>query len=388
MTRENPGELGFHPERLEHVVRLLDADIEANRYDGAALCVMRAGQVALSATRGFADREGGRRLQSDAVFATMSVGKQFTNTIVLNRIERGDLRLTMPVAEQIPEFGTRGKERMTLFHLLTHTSGIASRVPLLPPEDLASIERLVAWACTTTPESVPGERVNYSIAVAHAVMAEMVRRAEGAKRSFGQILDEELFRPLGMAETSLGPRADLVRRLCPVVARFSEPGLFAPAEIQGIGALFSIPGAEIPAGGFLTTLHDLARFVEMLRRGGELDGARILSPAMLDLATRNWTGDKPNALFDYTIEMRGWAPFPASIGLGFFVRGDAIIPGPFGNLSSARTFGGIGAGSTAFWIDPAHDLGFSFLSTGVMEDSFHVERVSRLSDAVIAALVR
>ena len=162
----------------------------------------------------------------------------------------------------------------------------------------------------------------------------------------------------------------------------------SPPPLQGIGALFSIPGAEIPAGGFLTTLHDLARFVEMLRRGGELDGARILSPAMLDLATRNWTGDKPNALFDYTIEMRGWAPFPASIGLGFFVRGDAIIPGPFGNLSSARTFGGIGAGSTAFWIDPAHDLGFSFLSTGVMEDSFHVERVSRLSDAVIAALVR
>src|SRR6059058_786510 len=335
MTRENPGELGFHPERLEHVVRLLDADIDANRYDGAALCVMRAGQVALSATRGFADREGGRRLESDAVFATMSVGKQFTNTIVLNRIERGDLRLTMPVAELIPEFGTRGKERMTLFHLLTHTSGIASRVPLLPPEDLASIERLVAWACTTTPESVPGERVNYSVAVAHSIMAEMMRRAEGGKRSFGQILDEELFRPLGMTETSLGPRADLVRRLCPVVGRFSEPGLFAPAEIQGIGALFSIPGAEIPAGGFLTTLHDLARFVEMLRRGGELDGARILSPAMLDLATRNWTGDKPNALFDYTIEMRGWAPFPASIGLCFFVRGDATIPGPFGNLSSA-----------------------------------------------------
>src|SRR5437762_10051352 len=204
MTRENPGELGFHPERLEHVVRLLDAGIEANRYDGAALCVMRAGQVALSATRGFADREGGRRLESDAVFATMSVGKQFTNTIVLNRIERGDLRLTMPVAELIPEFGTRGKERMTLFHLLTHTSGIASRVPLLPPEDLASIERLVAWACTTTPESLPGERVNYSVAVAHSIMAEMVRRAEGAKRSFGQILDEDLFRPLGMTETSLG----------------------------------------------------------------------------------------------------------------------------------------------------------------------------------------
>ena len=387
MTQADPKDLGFDLERLARVEHLIDADIDAKRYDGAAIRVTRGGNVALSATRGLAERTSARRLESDAVFATMSVGKQFTNTIVLNRIERGDLRLMMPVSELIPEFGNRGKERMTLFHLLTHTSGIASRVPALPPEDLVSIERLVAWACTTTPESLPGERVNYSIAVAHAVMAEMVRRAEGATRSFGQILEEDLFRPLGMNETSLGPRADLVRRLCPVVARFTEPGLFAPFEIEGIGALLSIPGAEIPAGGFLTTLGDLARFVEMLRRGGELDGARILSPAMLEFATRNWTGDKPNALLDYTVQMRGWAPFPASIGLGFFVRGEGIIPGPFGNLSSPRTFGGIGAGSTAFWIDPARDLGFCFLSTGIMEDSFHLERVSRLSDAVIAALV-
>src|SRR3989475_10739191 len=219
MTREDPGDLGFHPERREHVVRLLDADIEANRYDGAALCVMRAGQVALSATRGLADREGGRRLESDAVFATMSVGKQFTNTIVLNRIERGDLRLTMPVAELIPEFGTRGKERMTLFHLLTHTSGIASRVPLLPPEDLASIERLVALACTTTPESLPGERVNYSVAVAHAVMAEMVRRAERARRSFARILGDDLFPPPRMRGTRPGPRGDLLPPPCPGAAR-------------------------------------------------------------------------------------------------------------------------------------------------------------------------
>src|SRR4029077_5614685 len=97
----------------------------------------------------------------------------------------------------------------------------------------------------------------------------------------------ELFRPLGMNDTSLGPRADLVRRLCPVVARFSEPGLFGPSEIEGIGTLLTMPGAEIPAGGFFTTLGDLVRFVDMLRRGGELDGIRILSPAMLEFATRN-----------------------------------------------------------------------------------------------------
>jgi len=387
MDDANPKDLGFDPDRLARIPALLDADITADRYDGAAVCVTRAGRVALRTHRGFADRAANRRLAPDAVFATMSVGKQFTTAIVLNRVERGDLRLTMPVAELIPEFGTRGKERMTLLHLLTHTSGIVSRVPDLAPDEVASVERLTAWACTTIPESIPGERVTYSIAVAHSVMAEMVRRAEGSRRSFARILEEDLFRPLGMNETSLGPRDDLLARLCPVVARFTEPGLFAPQEVSGIGLLLTLPGAEIPAGGYLTTLADLVRFAEMLRRGGELDGRRILSPAMIELATRNHTGDKPNSLLDYTIQMRGWAPFPASLGLGFFVRGDGVVPGPFGNLCSARTFGGLGAGSTGFWVDPVRDLTFSFLSTGLMEDSHHMERLSRLSDVVVASLV-
>jgi CubicO group peptidase (beta-lactamase class C family) len=387
MKQAQAKELGFDSDRLEGVVRALDADIAAERYDGAALCVTRRGRVVLRTHRGFADRTRGLRLADDAVFASMSVGKQFTNVVVLNRIERGDLRLTMPVCELIPEFAMRGKERMTLAHLLTHTSGIAARVPPLPPDVLGSIESVVAWACSSTPESLPGERVTYSIAVAHAVMAEMVRRAEGGRRRFGQILAEDLFAPLGMTHTSLGPRDDLAARLCPVVARFTEPGLFAAEEIAGIGLLFGMPGAEVPAGGYLTTLDDLARFAEMLRGGGELDGARILSPAMLDFATRNHTGDKPNSLLDYTVAMRGWAPFPASLGLGFFVRGEGVIPGPFGNLCSARTFGGLGAGSTGFWVDPARDLTFSFLSSGLMEDSYHMERLSRLSDIVLSALL-
>src|SRR3989454_7330737 len=100
------------------------------------------------------------------------------------------------------EFGSRGKERMRLVHLLTHTSGIASRVPMLPPEELASIERLVAWACTTAPESLPGERVTYSIAVAHAVMAEMVRRAAGGKRPLARLPGGGLFPPPRLRGTS------------------------------------------------------------------------------------------------------------------------------------------------------------------------------------------
>lgn len=387
MSHCDPRELGFDRERLERVVRTIDAEIELERYDGAAICVARRGKTALFEHRGFADRGDGRRLSATDVFVSMSIGKQFTNVAVLNRVERGDLSLQMSVSELIPEFATRGKDRIQLHHLLSHTSGLMSGVPMLAPDQLANIEAFTAFAARSTPEALAGDRVNYSILAAHSVMAEMVRRVDGGRRSFTRILAEDLFAPLGMNDTWLGARADLLSRTCPVVARFTEPGLFEAQEIEGMAMLLHMEGAELPAGGFLTTLKDVSRFAEMLRRGGELDGVRILSPAMIAFASRNHTGSKPNEILNYTVSARGWATFPASIGLGFFTRGEGVIPGPFGNLNTVRAFGGWGAGSTAFWIDPHYDVTFSFLSTGLMEDSRHIERVSRLSDMVLAAIV-
>ena len=387
MQHCDPKELGFDRKRLERAARVIDADVEREMCDGGAICVTRHGRVALFEHRGFADRAAGRQLSADDVFVSMSIGKQFTNAIVLGRVERGELSLQMSVCELIPEFSTRGKDRIQLHHLLSHTSGLMSGVPMLPPDQLANIEAFAMFAARSTPEALAGDRVNYSILAAHSVMAEMVKRADGGTRSFTRILAEDLFEPLGMKDTWLGGRPDLVARTCPVVARFSEPGLFEAQEIEGMALLLHMEGAELPAGGYLTTLNDVSRFAEMLRRGGELDGARVLSPAMIEYASRNHTGLKPNEILNYTVSTRGWSTFPASIGLGFFTRGEGVVPGPFGNLNSSRAFGGWGAGSTAFWIDPQYDMTFSFLSTGLMEDSRHIERVSRLSDIVIAALV-
>src|ERR1700736_1320818 len=104
--------------------------------------------------------------------------------------------------------------------------------------------------------------------------------------------------------------------------------------------------------------------------------------------SRNHTGDLRNVLFDYTATYRGWDLYPGYIGLGFFVRGERLVPGPFGALNSAQAFGGIGAGSTAFWVDPKRELTFALLTTGLMEDSFHLERVGTLSDMVVASLTK
>jgi CubicO group peptidase (beta-lactamase class C family) len=95
----------------------------------------------------------------------------------------------------------------------------------------------------------------------------------------------------------------------------------------------------------------------------------------------------PNDIWDYAVEERGWPVFPAYLGLGFFLRGEGVHPTPFGSLASARTFGGVGAGSTSFHVDPEKDLSYAFLSTGLLEETRSTERHQRISNLVHAAMV-
>ena len=379
--------LGFDAQRLGRVRDAVRADIDAGRCHGVAMRVARRGQVVLDITEGYADRAAGRALAHDAVFATMSVAKQFTNVLALSLVERGLLKLHAPVAELIPEFATLGKQKVNLFHLLTHTSGILSAIPPVPPQVLMNIEKLVEFACGLPLESQPGERVNYSILLGHTIIAALCLRADGRGRSYTQMLKEDVFEPLGMGDTSLGPREDLMPRLCPVKVSYTDlPALLPAAAVEGIGTLLATPGCEIPGGGCMTTVEDVYRFAEMLRRGGELDGVRLLSPAMLDFCTRNHSGELRNILFDMWCGTRNWLTYPANIGCGFFVRGEGNLPGLFSVMNSPRTFGGFGAGSTGFTVDPARELTLVLLSTGLMEDSYHFERVAMLASLVLAAI--
>lgn len=382
----DPETLGFDPERLARVGDAIDHDIEQGNYDGAAIAVGRHGSLALSSFHGYADRAADRRLGEGDVLVTFSSGKQFTVAAVLMYVERGLLQLHQPVATVIPEFAANGKGRITLHELLTHTSGIAPFPPPLPGEDAANLEKTVAAICTQIPETIAGENVKYSVLTAHALMAEMVRRVDGGSRSFGAIVSEEIFIPLGMHDTALGVPETLEGRVCPVVVRDRTPGLLDADLVEGLGNTLG-PHSEIPAGGYVTTLHDFARFAETLRGGGVIDGRRILSPVTIDLASRNYTGRMPNDLWTYAVDARGWPIFPAYLGLGFFLRGKGTHPTPFGSLATPRTFGGIGAGSTAFFIDPVRDLFYAFLSTGLLEESRSMERHQRLADLVHSSII-
>lgn len=378
---------GLDPERLNDLARAIEQDTTKGLYDGAAVLVARRGEVVMHGAIGQTELEKNRVANKEDVFFVMSITKQLTTTAVLMRIDRGELTLTTPVAEIIPEFGIKGKQNITVKHLLTHTSGISPELPpALPLEQIGDLQAYVAAACDQRLMNLPGKGVSYNPFTAHGILAEMVRRLDGGNRPFRRIVTEDVLEPLGMKDTSMGLRPDLAERRVPVVFRDKTPGLFDPVLLEATNVLFD-EETELPAGGVFSTVYDIYRFSEMLRREGELDGVRLLSPAIVQLAVTNHTGMHPNDLFDYAREMYGWPEWPAYLGLSFFLRGVGVFPTPLGINTSPRTFAGLGAGSTVFWVDPERDLTFVCFTAGLLEEGASMLRFQRLSDLVVSAVI-
>ncbi|HUF71484.1 MAG TPA: serine hydrolase domain-containing protein [Gammaproteobacteria bacterium] len=383
MTQAMPG---LDRERLLHLKATIESDIADDRYFGAVIAVARHGEIGLAEAIGHGDEAKTIPLKQDSVFSLFSLTKAFTNALVFRAIELGQFALTTRVSEIIPEFKGGMRETVTFFHLLTHSSGLP---PVWIPKPGMCIDRLdeIIEAICANIRSLepPGERVHYSPLVHHALMGEAVRRCDPDGRSYRELLEDEVLTPLGMNGTAIGLRKDLAARHIFPDFRGKPPQDHLGRSNLGPQGAFKEEHAEMPWVGGVSTVPDLLRFAEMLRLGGALDGHRIVSRAMLRLATRNWTADKPNELYKSIAINHGWEPYPAYIGLGFGLRGDKVCPNLFGTLTTPGTFGHYGSGSTLFWVDPELDLSFVCLSAGVMQPAPNIERFQRLSDIAASA---
>jgi CubicO group peptidase (beta-lactamase class C family) len=379
--------LGLDPERLDRVKHVIEQDTANGLYDGAVWIVARHGTIAMHEAVGSTDLTKNRPAKIDDYFFIMSLTKQMTVVRVLMDIERGKFDLTTPIKDVIPEFGIKGKQNITVWHILTHTSGLNTEIPFtLPVDKLGVIEQVVATLSNERVLYLPGTLMTYNAITAHALVAAMVQRLDEKKRPFRQILLEDVYQPLGMKNTTFSLVDRFKERLVPIVLRDKTPGLFDAPLIEAMNFL-SNEEMELPAGGGISTAYDVFLFAEMLRRCGELNGTRILSPETIKIAVTNQTGTLVNHLMDYMREMYGWPQYPAYIGLSFFLRGEGTFPHPFGVGTSPATYGGLGAGSTMFWVDPERDLSFIFLSAGLMEEGRSFMRLQRLSDVVLSAVV-
>jgi CubicO group peptidase (beta-lactamase class C family) len=373
-------------ERLQHLRDVIEADIRSGSYQGASIIVARHGQIGLHEALGRQGRENPERVRKDSVFSLFSLTKGFTNVLVFRAIERGQIALTTKISSVIPEFSGKPREDITVADLLTHRGGLPGVFTPRPGMKIDVLAEIIEAICKHVHSvEAPGVRVDYSPMAAHALLGETVRRRDPARRSFRQILTDDLLEPLGLRDTALGVRADLKSRH--VVPEFpsgfpaTHPG---HSDLGPHGALLE-ENSEMPWVGMVSTAADVFRFAELLRLGGELDGRRLVSPRILDMATQNWTGEDPNQLYKGIALARGWKPFPAYLGLGFTLRGDIICQHQFGTMASPRTFGSHGAGSTVFWVDPVKGVTFVCLTAGLLDEGANIERFQRLSDIAHSA---
>jgi CubicO group peptidase (beta-lactamase class C family) len=373
--------------RLQRLKTAIERDIEQEKYHGVVILVARHGEIGLHEAIGYAKFATREPMRKDHVFNLFSVTKAFTNILVFRAIERGDFALTTRISELIPEFRGGARERITVEHLVTHRSGLPPLFVAVPGMYIDQLDEVVAAICANVHcTGVPGGSVAYSPMAAHALLGEAVRRVDDRKRRYRDIVNDEIFTPLRMKDSAIGVRADLTsRHIVPFFLPSGPPMQHLGHSNLGENGAFEEPEAEMPWVGGISTVADMFRFAEMLRRGGELDGARILGPAILDQATRNRTGELPNDLYIILNASLGWEPYPAYIGLGFFLRGEAICHHQFGTLASPRTFGNTGYGSAIFWVDPERDMTFVCLSSGVMAEPDNIERFQRLSDMALSA---
>ncbi len=386
METANPKEVGIDPERLEHFFSTVEKKIQEGFLFGGAFLIARHGKVVAARALGQSEPQKGRRAKPEDIFCLFSATKPIAATTVLMKADRGEFSLSDKISDYIPEFRAAGKKNITIAQTLMHTAGFPTLAPDWTIPKWADWDATIARICAQPLEYEPGTAVHYHALTGLWILAEVVRRVDGGKRSYAQICSEDLFEPLGMKDTHMGVRPDMGERRVPVQA-LDKGGVPFPTEFLEMFNLPEIQTAAIPGGGGYSTIFDMARFYQMWLGGGELEGVRILSPAMVDLATTSHTGDMPDRLFEPIRVARGWPPMPANRGLGFWLRGSGIFPNHLGNLASPRTFGHPGAGSTLAWADPARDLVFVGLTSGLLEESRSLARWHLFSDLVEACVI-
>ena len=361
---------GFDPARLTRVDSALQRYVDEGRVAGAVALVMREGRVVYERAVGWADREGGRRMEPDAIFRIASQSKAITSTAIMMLVEEGKIGLTDPVGRWIPSFrrtmvATRpdsarvlvpARRAITLKDLLTHTSGISyggeGLVGSLYTEKGLGNGPGYAWYTANKTEPIcetmdrlgtlpfvqqPGAAWVYGYST--DVLGCVVERASG--KSLDAFIRERITGPLGMRDTHFYLPPEKRSRLAAVYSPDSTGRVARAGDgPRGQGDYVDGPRVSFAGGaGMLSTARDYARFLEMLRNGGVLDGVRHLAPRTVDLMTTNQVGTLHNA-----------------DGLGFGLGFQTVDRLGASGYSSVGTFGWSGAYGSSYDVDPAERL--------------------------------
>jgi CubicO group peptidase (beta-lactamase class C family) len=353
-------------ERLARIDQLLERYTEEGRIPGAVALVLRDGKPVYERAFGWSDKEAGRRMTTDTIFRIASQTKAITSAAILILVEEGKVGLKETVGHFIPTFEKTtvavkdgsdiktvpAKRPITIHDLLTHTAGISygteSHLAALYEAKGLGPAAGNGWYTADKDEPIcetmqrlgtlpfsaqPGEAYVYGYNT--DILGCVVEKASGM--SLDTFVQTRIGGPLGMKDTRFFlPAADR-SRLAAVYASGSN-GRYVRATdgAKGQGSYVEGPRKSFSGGAGLTsTAHDYARFLEMVRNGGKLDGVRILSPRTVQLMTTNQSGS-----------------LRSTAGLGFGYGFETVDCYGASGLAEVGAFGWGGAYGTIYQVDP------------------------------------
>ena len=324
-------------------------EVDTGRTPSCQLALARHGQLLADVT--FGDAPAGAR------YSVISVTKAYVAAGTWLLMGDGSLKPQTRVVDVVPEFGTNGKEAVTLEHLLTHTAGFP-HAPMRPAEGATSAGRVARFA-TWRLDSEPGTTMAYHGTSAHWVIAEMLERV--SDQDYRTFLNERVAGALGLKRLRLGvppeQGGDVV-----TISMVGDPGdrnLGIDDAVPNVLLLYNEPdvrAAGVPGSGGVSTAADVAMLYQALLH----NDPPLWDPAVL----ADGTGNIRNRLVD---PLRG---VPANRTLGLAVAGDdghAAVR-EFGLEAGPRTFGASGLGGQIAWADPDSGLSFCWLTNGLLAD--------------------
>ncbi len=294
-----PGDRGTPP-AVAGIRERMSRFVHDREIAGAVTLVATPDRIVHLDATGKADIASDRPMRPDTIFWIASMTKPITATAVLMLQEEGKLSVDDPVEKHIPEFArlktADGKPaRVTIRHLLTHTSGMGE----ISPDEARGIKNLAGVIPLYVARPVkfePGTKWTYCQSGINTA-ARIVEVVSGS--SFDEFVDRRLFRPLGMKDTTFYLTDEQLPRLATSYRRTAK-GELEPAENRILYGKSPTSRDRFPAanGGLFSTAPDYARFCQMILNGGEHEGRRYLKPESIKLMTTVQTGELKTGFTD------------------------------------------------------------------------------------------
>jgi CubicO group peptidase (beta-lactamase class C family) len=384
----DPKDLGLERMRVNAVWDAVEDLYRTGLQPAMSLVVRRGGRIVLKRSIGClrgnipGDQGPAIPLSPDAPISLFSASKAISSLLVHKLVEQNKLRLEDHVADHIPKFAARGKERVTLRQLLAHRAGI----PLLPvlepdPDLLRHWDAIIDMLCAAKPADAKFQKQAYHALTAGFILGEVVRRASG--RELPELLREWIAAPLGAKHLTYGLPPEL-RDQAPLNV-FTGPKVFWPINSiakRVLGVSFeqatessnsdAFLSGVVPAGNIYATADEASRVFQMLLDRGKWNNERVFKAETVAEARRP-VGP---------MQVDGMLRIPIRYSAGFML-GES----PFGlyGPKCPHAFGHLGFIAVLCWADPSRDISVAFLNTGKTVSPTGVVRLARVLGAISRA---